>query len=240
MTPLVCVHGFMGGGDQWALQAPLGAARDLICVDLPGFGKNADATPVDRIAGFADWVLDDLTRRGVQRFDLLGHSMGGMIVQEMVRSAPERVRRLVLCGTGAVGLLPGRFEPIETSMRRAQEEGPKATARRISATWFLDEEAAAQYSACAAIAEQSTLPAIIAGLEAMRSWSGEEHLPGIAAETLVLWGDRDRTYPWSQTETLWRSIPNAHLAVMPQCAHAVHMERPELFNILIADFLAAD
>ena len=230
----------MGGSAQWQLQAPLAEKRDLICVDLPGFGANAHLPVFDRIGGFADWVLEDLTRRGVTRFDLLGHSMGGMIVQEMMRQAPERVRKFILYATGAVGVLPGRFEPIDTSMHRAKIDGPRATARRIAATWFRKQEAAPEYPACAKIAEETTLPAIIAGLEAMRDWRGEDHLKNIAVPTLVLWGDRDRTYPWSQTERLWRSIPNCNLAVLPACAHAVHLERPGLFNQLISAFLDSD
>ena len=87
------------------------------------------------------------------------------------------------------------------------------------------------------IAERSRLTAIIAGLEAMRGWSGLDHLTRIAVPALVLWGDGDRTYEWSQVETLWRTIPGANLAVVPACAHAVHFERPRHFNALIADFL---
>ncbi|MDU8909740.1 alpha/beta hydrolase [Aestuariicoccus sp. MJ-SS9] len=237
MTPLVLVHGFMGGSDQWALQAPLAEGRDLVRVDLPGFGRGADLPPIDSIPGFAAWVLEEVTRQGVDRFDLMGHSMGGMIVQEMIRQAPGRVARLILYGTGAVGVLPGRFEPIETSMQRTRDDGPASTARRIAATWFLQREAAAQYQACAAIAEKSGLPAILAGLAAMRDWSGVDHLPQIASETLLIWGDGDRTYQWSQVETLWRTIPRCQLAVVPGCAHAVHMERPDIFNRLVKGFL---
>lgn len=238
MNPLVLVHGFMGGSDQWSHQAPLGNGRELVCVDLPGFGKNAHQEPLHRIENFADWILEELTHRGVRKFDLLGHSMGGMIVQEMIHKDPERIARLVLYGTGAKGILPGRFESIATSMERARADGAKATARRISATWFLHADTAPSYPACAAIAEQSTLRAILAGLEAMQAWTGEDYLPEITAETLILWGDRDRAYLWPQIEKLWRTIPNSHLAVVPGCAHAVHMERPEIFNRLVGEFLS--
>ena len=238
MKPLVMVHGFMGGSQQWHLQAPLADARELITVDLPGFGLNAHLAPIDRIEGFAQWVLEDLSARGIEQFDLLGHSMGGMIVQAMVALAPARIGSLVLYGTGPLGELPGRFEPIETSKARAGADGPEATARRISATWFLEREAAAEYPACAEIAARTGLPAMLAGLSAMQVWSGADHLSRIKARTLVVWGDRDRTYPWSQTELLWRGIPECSLAVVPGCAHAVHSEAPKLFNAIIARFLS--
>jgi len=237
LTPLVLVHGFMGGRDQWHLQDDLGAAAPLIKIALPGFGDLAHLPPISSIGGFADWVLAELSRQEVEQFHLLGHSMGGMIVQEMVRKAPARVKGLVLYGTGPVGLLPDRFEPIGTSMRRATKDGPRMTARRISATWFLSGERASEYPGCAAIAETATLPAILAGLEAMRDWSGEANLGAISSPTLVLWGDGDRTYSWVQIEKLWRGIANSRLAVVPNCAHAVHLEEPQIFNSLVAGFL---
>ena len=238
MTPLVLVHGFMGGSDQWRLQEPLGSARPLVRVDLPGFGRNAALGPIDRIEDFAAWVLETLSQQGVARFDLLGHSMGGMIVQEMARLAPERIDRLILYGTGAIGDLPGRFEPMERSMERARQDGARTTARRISATWFRKTDADPEYPACARIAEAASLGAILAGLEAMREWSGEAHLSTIASRSLVIWGDLDRTYTWPVVERLWRSIPTCNLAVVPQCAHAVHAENPEVFNRIVEGFLA--
>ena len=237
MTPLVLVHGFLGGSDQWVRQAPLGEARELIAVDLPGFGKNAHLAPIDRIAGFAQWVLDHLSERGIEHFDLLGHSMGGMIVQEMVHLAPDRVARLVLYGTGARGALPGRFETIATSKTRARADGVPATARRIAATWFRNGAEAADYAATAAIAEKASLEAVLLGLDAMDHWNGQDHLSAIPCPTLIVWGDLDRSYGWPQIEELWRTVPAANLAVVPRVAHAVHSENPPCFNRLIEDFL---
>lgn len=238
MTPLVCVHGFMGGSLQWTSQREaLDRHLNVLTVDLPGFGENAETDAPNKISHYAMWVLDTLQQQGIERFHLLGHSMGGMIVQEMIALAPERIDRLVLYGTGAAGILPGRFEPIDTSKRRAQEDGAKATARRIAATWFLAREDAPAFEDCASIAERTRLQAIVAGLDAMQGWSGESRLPGIRSSTLVVWGDHDRTYPWCQTEQLWRTISDASLAVIPNCAHAAHLEKPDIFNRIIGDFL---
>ena len=223
----------VGNGQAEAL-AKFGA----IALDLPGFGQNAQLETFGSIAGFAEWALEELLARGIQRFHLIGHSMGGMIVQEMVARAPERIDRLVLYGTGTMGVLPGRFETISTSRHRVKTDGPRATARRIAATWFLERENAAAYEGCAAIAEQCSLQAMLTGLDAMEGWSGAERLAGIKSRTLVIWGDRDRTYPWSQTEQLWQSIPDANLAVIPDCAHATHLEKPGMFNEVLRDFFA--
>lgn len=237
MIPVVFVHGFMGGSQQWQSQLNGLGALDIVCVDLPGFGENAHLKACSTIAGFADWVLENLTSQGISRFHLIGHSMGGMVAQEMVAQAPDRVERLVLYGTGTKGALPGRFETIETSKHRALTDGANATARRIAATWFLKHDKDAAYQACATIAERSSIQAILAGLDAMSSWTGTARLHSLAKRTLIVWGDQDRTYPWTQTEELWRTIPRASLAVIPDCAHAAHLERSSLFNEIIKDFL---
>ena len=238
MTPLVMVHGFMGGSAQWAEQcADLSDCADVIAVDLPGFGRNAHLPVINSIGGFADWVIEDLSARGVDRYHLLGHSMGGMIAQEIARRDVARVRHLILYATGAMGVLRGRFETIAQSKERAVLDGAKATARRIAATWFLEREAAAGFEACAEIAQQASLEAILAGLDAMQSWSGVADLSNMSAECLILWGDRDRTYAWEQIDLLWTKIPNASLAVIPGCAHAVHLEKSNIFNDHICDFI---
>ncbi len=239
MTPIVFVHGFLGGSRQWQAQEGAFCASGVVAVDLPGFGENAHLRALDSIGAYADWVLDQMSSRGIDRFHLIGHSMGGMIAQEMVARAPGRIVRLVLYGTGATGDLPGRFETIDVSKDRARDDGAQATARRIAATWFLDHRSATAYESCAELAEKSGLPAILAGLDAMHLWSGDDHLGDIRAPTLVLWGDHDRTYTWAQTERLWTKIPEASLAVLPNCAHATHLEKPELFNSLVRDFLGA-
>lgn len=238
MNALVFVHGLMGGSQQWQQQLAALSGFNCVALDLPGFGDNADAPPLQSIADFAGWALDALTARGVARFSLVGHSMGGMVAQEMIAQAPERVDRLVLYGTGATGVLPGRFETIDTSKDRARADGPITTARRISATWFLDHDQSPAYETCAQIAQRTGMAAILAGLDAMQGWSGTAHLARIKAKTLIIWGDTDRTYPWGQTQELWKSIDGASLAVLPGCAHASHLEKPVLFNAVLEDFLS--
>ena len=238
MQNLVLVHGFLGGSAQWAAQVDA-FSRDfnVVTVDLPGFGLKSGWDAPERIADYADFVLDELSSLGIKRFHLLGHSMGGMIVQEMTARAPERIESLVLYGTGPIGMMPGRFESIEESRRRASEDGAEATGKRIAATWFLEGEMAEHYPVCAGLAVKASLQAILAGLTAMETWSGLSALPKIAVPTLVLWGDCDRAYLWSQPEQLWRKIPGARLAVIPGCSHAVHLEKPHLFNAILKDFL---
>jgi pimeloyl-ACP methyl ester carboxylesterase len=236
---LVLVHGYLGGSSIWAEQMTyFRGHRDVICPDLAGFGDSAHLESPTSIEAHAQGVLALLDRLGVDDFELLGHSMGGMIVQEMVRLAHHRVRKLVLYGTGPMGVLPGRFETIAQSRARLLQDGLAKTASRIAASWFLHREAAAAFGLCEVLGHQASLQAALASLDAWETWNGQAALASINCPALVLWGSQDRSYGWSQPEALWRGIAGADLAVVPGAAHIVHLEKPQMFNAILADFLS--
>ena len=238
-STVVLVHGYLGGSQQWAAEMlALRPHFDVVAVDLAGYGASSHLQAPDQMAAHAQAVLALLDTLGITRFHLLGHSMGGMVVQEMVAQAPHRVDRLVLYATGPQGSLPGRFETMARSRQRLAQDGLQATARRISATWLLDREASPAFEALATLACQASEQAAAAGLWAMEAWDGSHHLAAVRQPTLVVWGEKDRSYGWPQIEALWRGIPHASLAVLPHCAHALHLERPALFHRILTDFLA--
>ena len=192
--PLVLVHGYLAGAGIWREQIDCFQDRfDVLAPNLPGFGDSAHLTAPDTIAGFAAQVLDGLQAQGVERFHLLGHSMGGMIVQAMAVLAPQRIAALVCYGTGPVGALPDRFETIETSRRRLEADGLEKSVRRIAATWFLQGDAADGYEACVALGLKASMQAALASLSAWETWDGRADLDAIKADTLIVWGDRDRS-----------------------------------------------
>ncbi|MET4130229.1 alpha/beta fold hydrolase [Roseovarius sp. MBR-6] len=239
-APLVLVHGYLGGAAQWQAEIDRFADRfDVIAPDLPGFAGSASLPPADRIAQFAAAVVGLLDELGVGRITLLGHSMGGMIVQELAATHPDRIARLILYGTGPLGLMPDRFEPLETSRERVRCDGVAQTIRRIGATWFRNGVAARGFEIVAELGAQASEGAALAGLDAMGHWDGRGALARLTMPTLVLWGDGDRSYRWPQVEALWQGLPDACLAVMPRTAHAAHLEKPALFHALIEDFVAA-
>lgn len=237
---LVLVHGYFGSAEMWRDQVRrFGEDFDVIAPDLAGFGDHAHEIAPDTMEGHVGDILRHLETKRVDRFFLVGHSMGGMIAQQLAATVPDRIAGLVLYGTGPRGALPDRFESIATSRARLRADGVAATARRIAATWFRHGENAVAFDLCARIGAKAGLQAALAGLDAMESWNGEANLARLAVPTLVVWGDGDRSYSWPQVEALWRCIPGADLAVIPGCAHNAHQEKPDIFNAILADFLHA-
>jgi pimeloyl-ACP methyl ester carboxylesterase len=235
---LVLVHGYLGGAAQWQNEfACLSDCFDVIAPDLPGYGDAAAAGCIDRIEGFAAHVAGLVDELGLTRFHLLGHSMGGMIVQEFAARHAARIDKLILYGTGPLGMMPDRFETLDMSRRRLAEDGVASTIRRIGSTWFRHGDAAQGFALVADVGAKATQCAAQAGLDAMSHWDGRPALPHLAMPSLVVWGDGDQSYRWSQVEALWRGLPQSQLAVIPGTAHAAHLEKPALFRAIIRDFL---
>ena len=121
--------------------------------------------------------------------------------------------------------------------KRVESDGVSDTARSIAKTWFIAGENAAAFKGCAHLGSKASLQAALASLTAWENWNRQRDLKDIEAATLILWGDRDRSYGWQQPAALWRGIRDSSLAVIPGCAHAVHLEKPDIFNAIVADFL---
>lgn len=236
---LVLVHGFLGGTAYWVPQVTaLQQAYDVIAVDLPGFAGSSKIPAPDSLNGYARIVVDLLDSLQVKTFSLLGFSMGGMIAQEAALAFPMRVEKLILYGSAAVGDLPHRFESWEASIQRIEREGVEPTADKTSATWFVQGKAHPFYNTCREACRGADAPSCITVMRAMQKWNDVQRLSQIKTPTLVIVGDNDRSTRVSDSIILWEGIHGSQLCVIPGCAHGAHMEKPDLFNRVIADFLA--
>ena len=237
-TPLVLVHGFLGSSEMWNPQIDFFKDNFRVIVPaLPGFGKSRDVYSCDSIESMAKSILNFLTKKKIKKFNLLGHSMGGMIVQEMANIASEKILKLICYGTGPRGNIPGRFETIDRSREKLKIDGLKDTAYRIAKTWFIEEENAKYFYLCDEAGKQTSIGAADNGLVAMKNWDGVKNLRNIKNETLIIWGDQDKAYNFNQVETLNNNIPNSDLKIIKGCSHNAHLEKPDEFNKVVEEFL---
>jgi pimeloyl-ACP methyl ester carboxylesterase len=237
-TPLVLVHGFLGSSEMWSPQIKFFKDNFRVIVPaLPGFGKSNAIDSCKSIECMAKAILNLLEKKKIKNFNLLGHSMGGMIVQEMTKLAGEKILKLICYGTGPRGNIPGRFETIDQSRKKLKINGLEATANRIAKTWFIKEDKAKYFYLCDEARKQTSIEATDDGLIAMKNWNGVKNLKNIKNETLIVWGDQDKAYNINQVETLSNNIPNSDLKIIEGCSHNVHLEKPDEFNIIIKEFL---
>ena len=71
----------------------------------------------------------------------------------------------------------------------------------------------------------------------MKNWKGYENLKNIKNHTLIVWGDRDKSYNFEQVDTLKKNIINSKIEIFKDCCHNVHLEKPAKFNKAINQFL---
>ena len=236
--PLVLVHGYLGSSEMWCLQRDyLSKFFRIISPALPGFGESHEAESLGSINDMANFVINIIDEKKIDKFNLLGHSMGGMIVQEIAKLAGDRINKLICFATGSIGEIPGRFEPINETRKRLKKEGAKISFSRVPKKWFIKGDKDKNYYLCANAVKNVSLETADNALIAMKNWSGIHNLQNIKNETLIVWGDKDTSYNFDQVDTLNKNIKNSRLEIFENCSHNVHLEKPNEFNILVEKFI---
>ena len=236
--PLVLVHGFQGSSIMWKPQIDFLKEKFRVIVpDLPGFGKSKKIQSCDSIHLMSNKILDCLKINKIEKFHLLGHSMGGMIVQEMAKIDGDKIAKLICYSTGPLGELPGRFETIDESREKLKVNGLSLTTKNIAKTWFVSGEKARYFNICIQSGKETSLEAADNALIAMKKFNGTSYLKNIKNETLIIWGDKDRSYNFRQVDILNENIPKSEMKIFKGCAHNVHLEKPEEFNRTVINYL---
>ena len=236
--PLVLVHGYLGSSEMWSLQKQFFSKHFRVIIPaLPGFGESHKVKSLNSINEIAKFLLKILKEKKINEFHLMGHSMGGMVVQEMVKISKNRIKKLICFATGSVGDIPGRFETIDTTRDRLKKDGIKKTASRVPQNWFLKRDKAKYYHFCENAVKNISIETADNALIAMKNWRGYENLKNIKQDTLIIWGDKDISYNFDQVETLKKNIPNSKLEIFKGCSHNVHLEEPKKFNEIVKKFL---
>jgi pimeloyl-ACP methyl ester carboxylesterase len=236
--PLVLVHGYLGSSEMWLNQKDYFSKFCRVIIPaLPGFGESYNCISFDSIKDMALKILEVLDEKKIKKFNLMGHSMGGMIAQEMTKIAGSRVNKLICFATGSIGELPGRFETIDKTREKLKKDGTKITFSRAPKKWFVKGDQDKNYYLCKNAIKNVTLETADNALIAMKNWKGIDDLKNIKNDTLIIWGNKDTSYNFDKVETLNKNIENSKLEIFENCSHNVHLEEVEKFNILVKDFI---
>jgi pimeloyl-ACP methyl ester carboxylesterase len=254
---LLLSHHFYGSTRVWDRFAPLLATdHRVVAWDRPGFGLTERPTrdrfgarnPYTRRAAAAlGWgLLDEL---GVERAVLVGSSAGGTNVLEMYAMAPERVRALVLLApaiTGDVGAPPPLRDLLRSEV--GLRLGPRAVERFVTE---ITRERSTRAWADPSRAEEIDL-APYRDLLRTEGWSrglwevmtaeGPPDLRGVlrsvTVPALVVTGSHDRTIAPRWGRWVAGLMPGGRFALLPDCGHVPHQERPVELAAIVRPFLA--
>jgi 3-oxoadipate enol-lactonase len=225
---VIFVHGWACSSAVWALVTErLGGAYETVAFDLPGFGASEAIEGSFSLADVATSVGETLESFGIVDAVVVGHSMGGMVVQHLYAQSPERVAGLVLCGTTSAAGAP--YQETNLQLKGLIDaQGPGALAAALGPGLFGDqwrnthtvevEEFTAEVAACDATA-------LTASLDAITQFDLTDQLGNISVPCAVVVGDAD---PFLEDcRLLATSIDGALLSILPGVGHMEPMESPD-------------
>ncbi len=233
--PLLLIQGLGYARWGWEPVVPLLARSfDTILFDNRGIGGSDTPPGPYTAAAMAGDALQVLDEAGVERAHVIGTSLGGMIAQELVLAAPERVDRLVLACTTPGGLLahPMPAQTVDLMLRRAELHEYVANALEPDPRPELVERILAHR-----LAEAQPYEAWAAQAAAGMTFDGYERARSIGAPTLVLHGDGDVVVDPRNGELLTELIPDARLSIFPGGSHVFFWQEPERFVRELEEFL---
>jgi len=239
--PLVFFQHFMGTLDDHdpALSDAFATDREVILFDNTGVASSTGTVP-DTIEAMARDAITFTDALGLTTIDIVGHSMGGLVAQEVTLARPDLVRRLVLVGTGprggeGIGALPAwvaelftrKYEqqedmwlPILFAPTQSSQAAGRAYVERILTRADRDTPVSGQSIAAQGVA--------LAAYGAAKDPS-YAHLKGLGLPVLVVNGTDDIVIPTINSYILQQFLPNAELILYPDANHGSHFQYPGLF-----------
>jgi pimeloyl-ACP methyl ester carboxylesterase len=237
-APLLCLGYFNSNMDAWdpAVTNSLAKKHEVILFDNAGEGASGGETP-PTVAGLTQHCVAFCESLGLKKIHVVGHSLGGMIGQQMALDRPELVKSLILLGTGPRGgeamtftelspeeqadpvafVLAALFAPSEVSQAAGRDYIKRLESRTQDRDLPITKRSAE--AQLAALKEWGAIPA-----------SGRyATLKNIAHPTLIVHGIRDAVVAPINAFILAQHLPNAQLIVYPDANHAAQYQYAELF-----------
>lgn len=240
---VLMLHGIGGGHLAFAPQVETLASAGYRAVawDMPGYGHSAPIEPYT-FKGLAQSCIALIESLKCADVILLGHSMGGMVAQEVVARRPDLVSKLVLCGTSpAFGKPDGDWQREFIAQRTAPLDAGKSMAD-------LADLLVPQMVGPGSLPEgvrlathcMSLVPAATyrRALQCIVTFDRRDDLQRIRVPTLLIAGEQDRNAPPAVMRKMAEAIPNSTYLEMKGVGHLQNLEAPEDFDGMLLNFLA--
>jgi pimeloyl-ACP methyl ester carboxylesterase len=230
---------------------PLASAREVIVFDNAGVGRSSGNVPTT-IAEMARHPRAFLEGLRIERCDVLGYSLGGMVALQMVQERPSHFRRMILIGTAPRG--GEDIMHLEKPSLAKHIQDPTNKGYDVLKKIFFTSSPASQAAAEAFVQRLSQRKddrdpvsgpnVAIAQMAAFREWEtfkGERfaELKSIRHPVLVVNGVHDEMIPVSNSYRLSENLPNAVLLTYPDAGHGSLFQYPESFTRHVAAFLSS-
>jgi pimeloyl-ACP methyl ester carboxylesterase len=250
--PVMFLNRFRATMDHWdpAFLNAVAAQRRVIVFDNAGVGLSSGEAP-DTFAGMADDAARFARGLGIERADVVGWSIGGMVAQALLVRHPQLVRRAVFLATIPPGGTAEQFPPLSEEVRKAAGNPTGGSSEDFLFLFFAPTPSSrsAGRESLARLATRVGAPSPPVRPETMRNqvaaltdwYRGANGIlksfRQIDRPVLVANGRQDAMFSVQQSVVLAREIPSAQLVIYPNSGHAFMFQYPEAFARLMLDFL---
>ncbi len=264
--PLIVLHGGPGMAHNYVrnLSALAATGRTVIHYDQLGCGHSTHLPDAPKDFWQPQLFIDEFNNLvqhlGLTQYHVLGQSWGGMLGAEIAIQQPQGLRSLAICNSpasmklwveGAAELRTLLPEAIQDTLKRHEQAGTTSDPEYLRATdaFYLRyvcrmspmpqdfKESVQQMEAEPTVYHTMNGPNEFHIIGSLKSWSVIDRLGAITVPTFVVAGEYDEATP-STWQPFVTGIKNAKSHVIADASHCAHLEKPEIFNALIADFLA--
>lgn len=238
---ILLVHGFMGSSYDFNLIMPeLAKNYTVLAVDQIGFGLSDKSPQLNYAKSSSADILRKMMRSlNIERYHLLGHSMGGEVAMHMALKSPDDVERLILVDSagledlqnGIKGELPGWMidQVLQNYLLqrlvffRTVYDNSLANSENFADFFYFNKQIPA-----------ATLNRIIADND---GGSLSDRLDEIRQTTLVIWGRHDKIIPLEQGLSLDQHLADSRIVIIENCGHLPFLEQPAELTREIIKFL---
>lgn len=242
---IILSSGLGGSGGYWAPQLDALADRyRVVTYDHRGTGRTGGEVPAEGgISAMADDVLEIVDRLKLERFDFMGHALGGLIGLDIALRRPHLIGRLVLVNAWSKAD-PHSGRCFDVRITLLEHAGVPAFIKAqplflYPAVWMSENAERMDADEQHGIATFQGKTNILRRIAALRAFDVNRRLSEIKAPTLVVATRDDLLVPYTRSLKLAEGLPNAELALTDFGGHAVNIVEPDTFNDTVLRFLRA-
>lgn len=243
--PLILIGGLTANAREWSGVSPyLEAHFTVYRPENRGSGQTTGWAPPFLIEDMADDVAKLISRLGLERPSVVGHSMGGAILQKLCIEHPKRVKAAVIVSSFAHFPKAAQLYLENTSALFASGIKAELVLRtiytRLYGSEFLSEESniLAELNRMLSDPFPQTATGYQAQVKAIAAFDTRHDLKKILCPTVIINGSEDVLTPSYLSEALHRGIAHSKLAFIPDCGHMIPAEKPEQLARAVLDFFS--
>lgn len=245
--PVLLLHGISNSGRAWAPQVPplVAAGYRVIVPDHAGHGASGAVLAPFGVADIADDLEALIAHLGIDRFDIVGLSLGGMVALELALRHPQQIGRLIVANSFGHTATP-EFKAMAEGWAKTFEQ-PHGAVLRLEQNWpslvspvFLETaDALRTWQVWHGIAASADGPSLAHVARGITDFDRADNIAELAMPTLFIAGEQDRMSPPDYSRAMADRAPQGSYAMIAGAAHISNVDSADEFSRIMLQFLGA-